>query len=147
MGALRAHGLKNLRPRIVLPFTLLVIAAVLVPGLIAVHEGVKTLAAEAEEAQLLAARLAAYAPVEPSGWGVIVQQSQAAATARAITLRRFLLTVALVDVVIACLLGILLFRWISAPLGADEANLANGNLEGRFRLRPRRNRPAGRNPR
>ena len=78
--------------------------------------------------------LAAYVPVEPSGWGVIVQQPLAAATARAITLRRFLLTVALVDVVIAGFLGILLFRWISAPLGADAANGSPTGTEGRLLL-------------
>ena len=60
MGALRAHGLMSLRTRIILPFTLLVIAAVLVPGLIAVHQVVKTLTARAEQTQLLAAQMAAH---------------------------------------------------------------------------------------
>ena len=76
--------------------------------------------------------LAAYAPVEPSGWGVIVQQPLAAANAPAVTLRHFLLTVAIVSVVIAVFLGILIAHRISTPLARLEssaATIATGNLE------------------
>jgi len=51
--------LKSLRYKIAVPFTLLVIIAVLLPGFIAVYKGFETLTGRAQEAQLLAAQIAA----------------------------------------------------------------------------------------
>jgi PAS domain S-box-containing protein len=76
--------------------------------------------------------LAAYAPVEPSGWGVIVQQPLAAANAPAIDLRHFFLTVVLVSAGIAAFLGVFIAHRIAVPLSRLEssaATIATGNLE------------------
>ncbi|MDP2045683.1 MAG: PAS domain S-box protein, partial [Deltaproteobacteria bacterium] len=76
--------------------------------------------------------LGAYVPVEPSGWGVIVQQPLAAANAPAIKLRHLMVTVVIVSVIIAVFLGVLIAHRISTPLARLEssaATIATGNLE------------------
>jgi PAS domain S-box-containing protein len=76
--------------------------------------------------------LAAYVPVAPSGWGVVVQQPLAAANAPAINLHHFMLLVVTISVVIAVFLGVLIAHRISTPLArleASAATIATGNLE------------------
>lgn len=76
--------------------------------------------------------LAAYVPIQPSGWGVVVHQPIAEANAPAAQLRNLILIVVIASAAIAVLLGLLISHRITIPLSllkASAATIGAGNLE------------------
>lgn len=76
--------------------------------------------------------LAAFRPVQPGGWGVVVQQPLADANVPAVRLRNIITAVTIFSAIAAVLMGVVISYRITAPLSRIEKvarTIGSGNLE------------------